>query len=115
MWSICLSIHTSEPPCLHDIGLIKAVEDTTQTMDLSCSCAYTCKPFPTPDESLLQRNGITFTDAAYNSSHVRLDPIKRSHSGNYTLTTSNHRLDDAEVKIGSSIGKFSLNVLCKLS
>ena len=39
--------------------------------------------------------------------------IRRADSGDYSLTATNHRLDNTTVEVGTGRGNFILDVLCK--
>ena len=56
----------------------------------------------------LRQNGITTT---YFS--VTFASIMRSHAGDYTVTATNFLLGNATQPVGSDMGSFSLDVLCK--
>ena len=60
------------------------------------------------DDQPLRQNGLTTT---YSS--VTFSSVVQSDAGNYTVSVTNFLLDNATQPVGSDLGSFSLDVLCK--
>ena len=72
-------------------------------MDFTLSVDVTANP--PPDSSVLKQDGVTITNTASDPTSIELINVRRSQSGNYTLSISNN--------ISTVEFHFSLMVKCK--
>jgi hypothetical protein len=103
----------ADPPKLRKTFDVRIQEgDTEITIDLRQDSA----PFPEPSifnwskdgRPLLSDNIISLT-----YSNVTFLVVSKNISGNYTVSATNFLLDNTSQQLGSDIGSFHLDVLCK--
>ena len=69
--------------------------------------------FPIPSNFTWTRNGATLSDPALTYSTVTFPSVSRSDAGNYVVSATNFVLDNDTAQVGSDMGSFSLDVICK--
>ena len=86
--------------------------DTDVTIDLGQDPA----PFPEPGIFNWSKDGQPLLDDSIVSltfSNVTFLLVTRNISGNYTVSATNFLLDNTSQQLGSDVGSFHLDVLCK--
>ena len=86
--------------------------DTDFTIDLGQDPA----PFPEPGIFNWSKDGQPLLDDSIVSltfSNVTFLLVTRNISGNYTVSATNFLLDNTSQQLGSDVGSFHLDVLCK--
>ena len=113
-FNLSLQSYAAGPATLRTNFIVKVVErDGNIPVNLSMEPAA----FPTPGIFQWSMDGMLVNS---NSEVNYMYPtaifqrlIRRSDSGNYSLTATNHRLDNPAVEVGTGTGNFILDVLCK--
>ena len=106
--------HTAGPPTLRANFSVKVVErDGNIPVDLGLEPVA----FPTPGVFQWSKDGMNVnSNSEINYTYptaIFQRLISRSDSGDYSLTATNHRLDNAAVEVGTGRGNLMLDVLCK--
>ena len=109
-----LHSHTAGPATLRANFSVKVVEsDGNIPVDLSLEPVA----FPTPGVFQWSKDGMSVNlNSEINYTYptaIFQRLISRSDSGDYSLTATNHRLDNTTVEVGTGRGNFILDVLCK--
>ena len=71
--------------------------------------------FPIPTDFSWTKDGSPLNDASLTHSTITFSTISRSDSGNYAVSATNFILNNDKVPVGSDMGSFSLDVICKLN
>ena len=71
--------------------------------------------FPAPSNFEWLRDGQSVRQIGLTTTYssVLFSSVLRSDAGNYTVSVTNFLLDNATQPVGSDMGSFSLDVLCK--
>jgi hypothetical protein len=70
--------------------------------------------FPIPTNFRWTRNGSELNYASLTYSTITFPSVSRSDSGNYAVSATNFVLNNDTVPVGSDMGSFSLDVICKI-
>ena len=70
--------------------------------------------FPIPTDFSWMRDGSLLNNPTLTYSMVTFPSISRSDAGNYAVSATNFVLDSDSVQVGSDMGSFSLDVICKI-
>ena len=100
------------PPLLSGGQLVKVAEGDKVGVDIEGAP----EAYPTPSFYQWSRQGEdVMSDSRVNFSYadVLFSSVQRMDSGVYTLTATNHRLDNETAAIGTGLGNFTLDVLCE--
>ena len=70
--------------------------------------------FPEPSLFSWNKDGQPLTGLPLTYSNVTFDTVRRVDAGNYTVSAANFVIGSSTEQVGSGIGSFYLDVLCKL-
>ena len=56
----------------------------------------------------------TVTYVTLKNSAISFDTVIRNHAGVYSLTATNYHLEDNTKEVGTDMGNFTLDIVCKL-
>ena len=94
--------------------MFRIVENSLNvTIDLSQAPAA----FPQPTTYTWTKNGVQLSGIMLMTTYstITFASVSRSDAANYVVSATNFVLRDNSVPIGSDIGSFSLDVICKTS
>ena len=98
-----------------DLGEVRRRENQEFSLDLSEPGSPPAFPFPSFSWS---RDGQSLSNATatrqYGYPSIFIGSVQPSDAGNYTLSAMNYASDET-TPVGSDVGSFTLNVLCKFS
>ena len=107
----------SDPPKFETSHhLTHTVGDQNVKVDLG----LTPLPFPKPSRIRVEKDGQRIGNLGEFSNFSLVDgsifffkEMTADHAGTYQLTATNYHLDNTSEEVGTAIGSFTLNVLCK--
>ena len=69
--------------------------------------------FPVPTYFRWTKDGNELNDVSLTYSTITFPSISRSDTGNYAVSATNFVLNNDSLPVGSDMGTFSLDVICK--
>ena len=100
------------PPNLRDDAMYRIVENNLNVpVDLSQAPAA----FPQPRNFTWTRNTVMLNNPTLSLTYssIIFPSVRRSDAGRYVVSATNFVIDNDMVQIGSDIGSFTLDVICK--
>ena len=99
------------PPSLQD-NVMYRIEENSLNVPVDLSGETTV--FPTPTDFSWTRDGSLLNNPTLTYSTIVFPSISRSDAGNYAVSATNFILNSDTVQVGSDMGSFSLDVICKI-
>ena len=105
---------TPGPPSLRDNLMFRIVENS---LNVPVDLSQDPTAFPMPTTYTWTRNGASLSGPppTLTYSNVTFPSVSRNDAGNYAVSATNFDLNNNTVPIGSDMGSFSLDVICKLA
>ena len=107
----------SDPP---NLKTIQHVTHTVGDQNVKVDVGLTPSPFPMPSRIRVEKDGQRIGNLGESGNFSLVDgsifffkEMTADHAGTYQLTATNYYLNNTSKEVGTAIGSFTLDVLCK--